>query len=244
MGTPRILTILTVVLLATPALAQFASDRDRRDALHHYRAGQDLMAAEQFEKAAQEFTRSIRKDRLLTEAHYGLGQANMALRRYTSAIHAFTACREAFHDLHALEEHHRFEVERQRVDEIRELRDAVRRIRAGQVKVAPSMADRLERRIDELQRRRTTMNARFQSPAEVSLALGSAYFRSGNLERAEQEWKDAAAANSRLGEAHNNLAALYAMTGRKKDAETAIHAAERAGFRVHPRLKDDVSRMN
>jgi hypothetical protein len=33
------------------------------------------------------------------------------------------------------------------------------------------------------------------------------------------------------------------MTGRKPDAETAVRAAERAGFRVHPQLKDDIRKM-
>ena len=74
----------------------------------------------------------------------------------------------------------------------------------------------------------------------MSLALGSAYFRSGRLADAEREWKAAVDVNARLGEAHNNLAALDAMTGRKKEADAAVRAAERAGFAVHPRLKDDI----
>ena len=49
--------------------------------------------------------------------------------------------------------------------------------------------------------------------------------------------------NSRLGEAHNNLAVLYMQTGRKKEAEEAIRAAERARFRVHPQLKADIAKM-
>ena len=82
-----------------------------------------------------------------------------------------------------------------------------------------------------------------ETPAELSLALGSAYFRSGDLASAEREWKTAVAANSRLGEAHNNLAALYAMTGRKQQAEDAVKQAEKAGFRVNPRLKSDIQAM-
>jgi Flp pilus assembly protein TadD len=60
---------------------------------------------------------------------------------------------------------------------------------------------------------------------------------------AEREWKTAVEVNPRLGEAHNNLAALFAMTGRKKEAEDAVRAAERSGFRVHPQLKEDIRRM-
>jgi Flp pilus assembly protein TadD len=63
------------------------------------------------------------------------------------------------------------------------------------------------------------------------------------MEAAEREWKAAVAVNPRLGEAHNNLAALYAMSKRKQEAEDAVRAAERAGYRVHPQLKDDIRRM-
>jgi tetratricopeptide (TPR) repeat protein len=236
---------LALVLVASPVHAQFASEQDRREALQHYRSGQEFMSAEQFEKAAAEFGKSIEKDRLLTLAHYGLGQANMSLRRFASAIQAFTGCREAYRTLHGLAERDRVSVERQRDDEIRELRDTIRRMRAmssaGQrydLRVA-----KVEARIQDLERQRSSQAGAFVSPPEVSLALGSAYFRNNSLAEAEREWKDAVSVNPKLGEGHNNLAALYAMTGRKAEAEAAVKAAERAGFRVNPSLKDDIRRM-
>jgi len=236
--------VLALVLVASPAFAQFASDQDRREALQHYRNGQEFMSAEQFEKAADEYQKAIDKDKLLTLAHYGLGQANMALKRYASAIQAFTNCRETFRMLHTLNERDRVQVERQRDEELRELKDSVRRIRSGQIKLSQSIGDQIENRIQDLERQRTSMGAAFQPPPEVSLALGSAYFRNGSMEDAEREWKAAIAVNPKLGEAHNNLAALYAMTGRKTDAEAAVKAAEKAGYKVNPRLKDDIKRMS
>ncbi len=41
-----------------------------------------------------------------------------------------------------------------------------------------------------------------------------------------------------------HLAALYAVSGRKKEAEAAVRAAEQAGYRVHPQLKEDIRRMS
>jgi tetratricopeptide (TPR) repeat protein len=234
---------LALVLFSSPVFAQFASDQDRREALQHYRSGQEYMASEQFEKAADSYKKAIDKDKLLTLAHYGLGQAYMALKRFTSAAQAFTECREMFRTLHSLQERDRVAVERQRDDEIRELKDSVRRIRSGQIKLSPLLADQAENRIRELERQRTSVSGMFQPPSEVSLALGSAYFRGGSLENAEREWKLAVDVNPKLGEAHNNLAALYAMTGRRKEAEASIRAAEKAGYRVNPRLKEDIKRM-
>ena len=240
--------LVTIALSMTavspaPAAAQFASERDRREALQHYRAGQELLSAEQFQKAVDAFQRAIDKDRLLTLAYYGQGQAYMALRRYASAARAFTDCREIFRMLHRLAEADRFSVERQRDEELREMRDTVRRLRENRRRVRDARIMRLEARISDVERQRTSLNAPFRPPAEVSLALGSAHFRNEQLDEAEREWKAAVDVNARLGEAHNNLAALFAMTGRKKEAEAAVRSAERAGFRVHPQLKDDIRKM-
>ena len=236
--------LLVFLAAAAPAAAQFASDHDRREALRHYRSGMELMTGERFEKAAEEFQQAIDLDRLLTLAHYGLGQSYMELRRFASAIKAFGDCRAAFLTLFTLRERDRFNVERQRDDEIRELKDAIRRLLAdpnagmNQLKVT-----RLEGRIQDLERQRSSNSNGFVSPPELSLALGSAYFRNGQLEDAEREWLAAVGADSRLGEAHNNLAALYAMRGRKKEAEAAVKSAEKAGFRVNPGLKDDIKKL-
>ena len=232
--------ILAVTLPATAA-GQFASEHDRREALRHYRAGRELMSAERFEQAADAFRAAITEDRLLSLAHHGLGEAYMALRRYASAIQAFTGAREALLTLHGLNDRHRIEVERHRDDEIRELKDSIRRLR--QMPNSNLQVARIESRIQDLERQRSSNTVAFVQPAELSLALGSAYFRNNQLEDAEREWRAAATSNSRLGEAHNNLAALYAMTDRKKEAQESVRAAERAGFRVHPQLKDDIAAL-
>lgn len=98
----------------------------------------------------------------------------------------------------------------------------------------------VEARLDDLERYRKTNAGRFETPAELSLALGSAYFRSGSAEDAEREWKAAVAVNKRMGEAHNNLAALYMALGRLEEAESELKLAERAGYRVHPQFKKDL----
>ena len=231
------LAVAGAATIAQPAFAQFASDFDRREALRHYREGQELMSAERYEQAAAAFRRAVENDRLLTLAHHGLGEAYMALRRYASAIQAFLGARSAFETLHRLSERNRQEVERWRDDEIRELREVIRRTSS------PLRRTQLDARVQELQRQRKSNDEAFVSPAELSLALGSAYFRNNRLEDAEREWQNAVGANPGLGEAHNNLAALYAMTGRRPEAERAVEAAEKARFRVDPRLKEDIQRL-
>lgn len=232
----RALTLALSLLLPFSAAAQFATGHQRRDALQHYRDGQRLLAAEQFAKAAEAFQRAVDRDRLLTLAHYGQGQAYMALHRFPSAVRAFAGCREALRALHDLAENHRETAERRRHEEIRELREIARRLTDTRVL-------QLEGRISELERRQATLGTAFEPPAFLSLALGSAYFRNGQLEEAEREWKAAVAADARFGEAQNNLAALYAMIGRRREARDAVQAAEESGFRVNPQLKVDIQNI-
>ena len=80
-------------------------------------------------------------------------------------------------------------------------------------------------------------------PPFVSLALGSAYFRTGRMPEAEKEYKAAIDADAKMGEAHSNLAALYLQTGRIDEAEKSVKAAEKAGFKVNPALKDEIKKQ-
>jgi Flp pilus assembly protein TadD len=74
------------------------------------------------------------------------------------------------------------------------------------------------------------------------MALGAAYFRSGQFADAEREYKEAIASNAASGETHNNLAVLYLTTGRFDEADSEVRAAEKAGFRVAEALKGDIKK--
>lgn len=241
MATRLAVRVAFLFLATTTPLAaqQLADEQTRRQALEFYRAGQEHMAAERFELAADAFMSAIDKDPLLTVAHYQRGQAYMNLRRYGSAVQAYKGCIEALSRLHALEQSSKFQVDKQRQDEIRELRTEINQVK----NLSPLKRNVLDQRLRALEQQHAAWNPEFRPPAFVLLALGSAYFRNGELAPAEEEWEAAIAADPKYGEAHNNLAVVYMMTMRKKEAENAIKAAEKSGFRVNPQLKEDIRRM-
>ena len=78
------------------------------------------------------------------------------------------------------------------------------------------------------------------TPPGVFLALGSAYLRAGQLPEAEREYRAALHGNPRMGEAHNNLAYLYMVSGRLQEAERELAQAEKKGFKVHPDFKNEL----
>ena len=78
------------------------------------------------------------------------------------------------------------------------------------------------------------------TPHWLSFALGSAYFRAGDLAKAEQEYRAALEQKSDLGEGHLNLAVVCMLTGRLDEAEKEVALAEKAGLKVPQGLKDDI----
>ena len=237
-----VLVVIAAALAVLPLGAQqIASEPDRRAALRFYSAGQELLAGEQFAKAVEQFAKATDKDPLLTRAHYGLGQAYMGLRRYASAAKAYGDCLDAFKQLHGLQQANRFEVERQREDEMKELRENIRRmIQAGQ----GLRATQAEARLRDLERQKTTIEAAYRPPAAVLLALGSAWFRNGDAEQAARHWEAAIASDPKLGEAHNNLAVVYMQNRRFSDAQRELTLAEKNGFRVNPQFKEDLKKAS
>lgn len=235
------LMLLCIGATGTVPAQRPAAPEARREAYLAYREGQEALAGERWEEAEVAFRRAIDLEPLLTLAHYGLGQAYMGLRRFPSAVRAYTGCLEAARALHHLGFTDRAAADRQIDEEVRELRESIRRVQGGQVKTGgPQMVMRLEQRLVELERMKSSAAGPFRPPSEVLLALGSAHFRDGNLAEAESRWREAVSVNGSLGEAHNNLAVIYMMTKRYAEAEAAIALAERHGYPVNPGLKDDL----
>jgi tetratricopeptide (TPR) repeat protein len=217
--------------------AQVAREADRTEALVLFRAGQEFLSAEKFERAIDAFSSALRKDPLLSIAHYGVGQANMNLRRYASAAKAYKDCIEALRTVHKLQQAGDVEAEKKRDDEVHELRTLRDRGWRGLTRPQALVA---EQHLRDLETQSHNVAGPFRPPAETLLALGSAYFRNGEVEAAEANWKAAVDVNPKYGEAHNNLAVIYMQTGRLSEAEAELTLAEKNGFRVNPQFKTDL----
>jgi tetratricopeptide (TPR) repeat protein len=231
--------------LAAAQTTAAADESSRRDALQHFRDGQQLMAGEQFERAVDAFGKAVERDPLLSIAHYQRGQAYMNLRRYASATKSYKDCIEALRALDALQATNRFKADRLREDEIHEMRESIRVLeqlasryptRGYALKVTQA-----EEHLRDLESRRAvSAGDAFHAPAEILLALGSAYFRDGDRDGAEAQWRAAIDANPKLGEAHNNIAVIYMQTDRFDQAFQELTLAEKAGFKVNPQFKADL----
>lgn len=241
----RAVPMVVFLALSSWAPPSIAAERDPNAALRHYRAGVELMNGETWEEAAAEFTKAAALDPMMVLAHYNLGQCRMAQQRYVEAVAAYKRCKEAYEQRSFLSDKEREALERDRRDEINELRDSLARVNtlkmrgdrdAGQQHVRMRLEERI-RVLESMQMKGAEHNP---VPAEIPLALGSAYFRQKKLEDAEREYKEAVRLDKRLGAAHNNLAVIYMLTGRLDEAEAEAKLAEKHGFKLNPQFKKDL----
>jgi Flp pilus assembly protein TadD len=230
-------------MAGVPAAAQ-ASPRDHVEAMRHLRLGQAEMREERWAKAEVEFKGAVKLEPSLEMAHYGLGQVYMATKRYPAAVAAYLACRDAWAANISARASNDLSAQRQLDDQIQALEDERTLLASGRVTAMLSAgpAD-LDRRIADLRARRFHDDQGVpQTPTWISVALGGAYFRTGALADAEREYRMALKVDSRLGEAHNNLAVICMMTGRYAEAQLEVAAAEKSGVRVNPQFKEDLKR--
>jgi tetratricopeptide (TPR) repeat protein len=241
---PIVAAALIAAFVAAGSAQKIVSDEERREAQKHYRSGQELMTAEKFDRAAEEFSKAIKNDPLFTLAYYFLGQSYGYQKRYAEAIKAYRDCIDACREVYALRQTNRFEADKRHDEEVRELRDTVSRMfhQAAPGSAQALRATQLEQQLQNMERNKPAIDAPFQPPAEVLLALGSALFRENKMAEAEAQWRAAIDANPKLGEAHNNLAVVYMLTDRFDESEREIKAAEANGYRVNPQLKDDLKK--
>jgi len=217
-----------------------------------YDAGLAQLRNEAFEAALKSFQQAVELDPSFDMAHYMLGRTHMLLRNYVAASVALNRSRELFQadsTRQFTDKQQRQQIMRDRIRDLDQLIEDTRRAADLPANVTRRFSMLQDVRLYEERKRQlqdADRNDASQStmtvPAFVSLALGSAYFRSGKLNEAEQAYLAALAADPKIGEAHNNLAVVYFETGRYDQASRAVGAAEKAGVRVHPDLKADIAK--
>jgi tetratricopeptide (TPR) repeat protein len=225
-------------------------ERARLDeAQQAYQRGQERMQSESFEEAARHFRTAIALDPMHWLAHYGLGQAPMALKHYPEAVKAYLSCRDVFVGFASLDAWQQNSLEKNREDEIREVRDTLLAVQQGKIKgsrpgaINASLEVQLQERLRVLEGARMRGKERVVAvPGALMLGLGSAYFRSGQMAEAEAAFLEAVKIDPKLGPAHNNLAVMHMMSGRFEEAEQEVRRAEKAGTPVSDTFKRELAR--
>jgi tetratricopeptide (TPR) repeat protein len=247
----RVLLLLVFTAALSPATRALAQPPGQTNANFeraraHYMNGWQHMRAEHFDQAVSEFQAAIDLHEKYELAYYGLGRAHLALHRYSEAVQSLSRCRELYSAEASAKFNGQMDAQRYRQDRLMELQDLRNQYTKGAQANSQQTANMLQL-IDNQIRLTTDANNRGLNvaiedpvPSFVSLSLGSAYFRSERFQEAEAAYKEAVKADDRAGEAHNNLAVIYLMKADYTQALVEVKAAEKAGFRVNPDLKNEI----
>jgi Flp pilus assembly protein TadD len=228
----------TLLLMSLASAGQISAGHE------HFKTGMRALAAEQYDKAEKAFRAAVEADPLHDGAFYGLGQVYMATRRYPEAVKAYQDSRTAFLAAIAAEKYDAASMDRRIRDQLQVLKEYERELQR-----MPSTTGGIAAAIDRNRENMRQLESRLNKssggatppvPAGLSMALGSAYYRTQNIEAAEKEYLEAIRVEPGFGEAHNNLAVIYMIRGRLDLADQEIALAEKAGFKVNPKLKDDL----
>jgi tetratricopeptide (TPR) repeat protein len=234
--------VAATLVSALPAQAQTTDLRQK--ARPHVATAWEHMRKEAFDQAIKKFQEAIDIYPEFEDAYYGLGLANVRLRRYDAAIAAYLKCRDLYESQSGRQFANQQEAQRYRRERMMELDEAARLMQSGpqtmQTQSRLRQLDEQRRTLEEAIQRGNSFSVGGGVPSFVHLALGSAYFRIERWADAEREYKRATEIDPKAGEAFNNLAVVYLQTGRPKEADEAVKAAEKAGFKVHPQLKADI----
>ena len=145
------------------------------------------MRVEAWPEASKEFQAAIDIDPQYEDAYYGLGLANMRMKKYAEAIAAYVKCRDLYRSMAGKQFTSRQDAQRYRQNRLTEIDEIIRQYQTGPQTAATQ--DRLRqlqqqrREIEDYIARGSNMTVENSVPAFVYLALGSAYFRTEQLSR-------------------------------------------------------------
>lgn len=244
------LLALSVTARAQQLTFKGASPEAKR-ANQHYNAGWDAMHKEAWDEAAKQFQAALDNDDKFALAYYGLGRAEMGRKNFQKAIAAYNECKTLYVRLGGERYGNQMDYKRRIEDRMLEYQTALQQAQQVSSGKATSQSQQLyvtelRAQLQQLQlaKDRTDSNVTMDAtvPYFVPMALGAAYFRASQFAEAEREYNEAIKTNPSSGETHNNLAVLYLVTDRIADAQRALAAAEKTGFKVNPGLKDDIQK--
>jgi tetratricopeptide (TPR) repeat protein len=244
------LLVIAVLTSGSSAGAQppGRTNANLEQARRHYVRGWEHMRAESFDTAVDEFREAIELHPQFAIAYYGLGRAYLALRRYAEAVVSLSTSRDIYSNEASRRFQNQLDANRYRQDRLMELQDLRNQYSKGpQTSQSVDMLRQIDNQIrltSNVLDREMGMAIENLVPSFVSLSLGSAYFRSEQMEAAEREYKAAIRTDPKSAEAHNNLAVIYLLTNRPKEAQAEVKAAEKSGFRVNPELKEQIRLAN
>jgi len=252
----RILAALLLVTLGSvlPARATEANARTIQQASALCRKGAKALQAGDKAEASARFEKALSVLPDFPDAHVGLGHVAMSEGNFEGALNSYQRARNGYLSfgsmLQSLREENFRETQR-RMGQIRDQIDSLGHASTN-ARTDPRTEAEITRSLtalqDELRRLEAVEppkeNAGADPPAEVWFYIGNAQFKLEKYDEARASWETSAKLNPGFPMIHNNLAVIYWKAGRFNDAQRELATAERLGFPVNPKMKEDLAKAS
>lgn len=256
------LAALAASILIAPAHADTEADgRAMRQALAYAQQGLHALEKGNRARAMDDFKRALSQVPDLPEAHMGLGHVAMQERRFEDALAEFRSAQVAYRSVASRRvdlAQNRYQKSRETLQQLKDDRSAVEHERARQASGLGSdnnqtgMSDgRMQREAMELDRQINALESQTapaldgvsdEPPAALYFFEANALFNLQRLDEAIGSWERAVDLDPKYAPAYNNLAVAYWKKGRLQDAQSSLARADRLGFKVNPRFRDDLAK--
>jgi len=251
----RILTALLLPTLAgPPALATEANSRTIQQASALCRKGAKALQEGDKARASESFEKALGVLPEFPDAHMGLGHVAMATGNFQGALDSYQRARQGYLSFGSILQGLREDNYRETQRRMGQIRDQINSL--GRASTNARTDARTEGEIqrsltalqDELRRLEAVEppkeNAGAAPPAEVWFYIGNAQFKLEKYDEARASWETSVQLNPKFPMIHNNLAVIYWKAGRFNDAQTELATAERLGFPVNPKMKEDLAKAS
>lgn len=254
-----LLVLLALSLVGIPgpasaALGTEASSRTIQQASALCRKGAKALQQGDKARASESFEKALAVFPEFPDAHVGLGHLAMSESRFDDALKSYQRARQGYLSFGGILQGLREQNYRDTQERMKQVRDTISSLGTSSqnARTDPRTEAEITRRLTQLQdelRRLEAIepprgNAAADPPAEVWFYIGNAQFKLEKYDEARASWETSAQLNPGFAMIHNNLAVIYWKAGRFNDAQTELATAERLGFPVHPKMKEDLAKAS
>ena len=209
----------------------------------HLDQGMKLLQKGSDAEAEKEFLEAVRVFPDMADAYVQLGNLSMRRKDYSQALDRFLQARAALTNLQGISRRQEVERARRLQDAMDIIREQVDELRFNQDPGAQAEINQKMAELDRLRQEHTklTSHAELQVPPEIPFLIGTARMNLEDYDSAIEDYREALSLRPGYGEAHNNLAVIYFYRKDYPKAWEHLHAAEKAGIRINPQFREELS---
>lgn len=209
----------------------------------HYTKAMQLLADNKLGEGEAELLEAVKTFPQLAEGFVELGNLSMRRGEYREGLERYLKARDALSALQGIKRQQEAERQRQLQESIDLLNERISDLSRSQRSSDQGKIQQAMVHLEKLQQEKTNAQPSIESPftPEVHFLVGTAQMKLEQFEEAAKEFQNALTLRPNFGEAHNNLAVVLYYRRDYPACWEHLRAAERAGVRVDPLFKEELT---